>query len=92
MISTAQYKGCQKDRTKQVGYDKHCPVHGCQKDRTKQVGYDKHCPVHGCQKDRIKQIRSIVQYMAVRRTGLSRYGIINVQYNAVRRTGKAGKG
>ncbi len=51
--------------------DKHCPLHGCQKDRTKQM-VDKHCPVLGCQKYRIKQVRSIVQYKAVRRTGLRR--------------------
>jgi hypothetical protein len=50
---------------------------------------DKYCPVHGCQKDRTKQVGDIltVQYTAVKRTGLSRYGIIAAQYTAVRRTG-----
>jgi hypothetical protein len=48
---------------------------------------DKHCPVHGCQKDRTKQVRSIVQYTAVRRTGLSRYGMFFVQYLALTTTG-----
>ncbi len=73
------------DMTEQVG-NNHCPVHGCQNDRTKQM-VDKHCPVHGCQKDRIKQVRIIVQYKAVRRTGLSRWWISTVQCTAVRRTG-----
>jgi hypothetical protein len=58
----------------------------CQEDRTKQK-VDEHCPVHGCQKDRIKQARSIVQYKAVRRKGLSRWWISTVQYSAVRSTG-----
>ncbi len=65
----------------------HCPVYGCQKDKTKQM-VDKHCPVHGCQKDRVKQVRSIVQYKAVRRTGLST-AIRIVQYTAVSRTGRS---